>query len=844
MSYSGSGSITLASVFDGTDANGYSLETTKFEIYRNKSKNNGKTIITFDPEEIVCKAYHTTLNGKGSYTISAAGDGRNFNIRVVSNVAGKQTQKFINLLDLVNYTQEIYSCEKNTFILKINELLDYISKNKSTNTALQQLENILLNEEPYFIFELYDPQVGTQQFLKDCLAVQITHTIPDELAKFEVSARAINTAVGNSLMQFTEDGLQIVNGNFKISKTVDDGEGNIKIEDPLTFDGNNLTVTGTIYAKNGEFSGTIEAGNGHIGGFIIGEKSLTSADETKSLILNSDGSVIANNITLGNSAKIEKYIQVGIAETDTEAYIYNPEWAVNEGGLNLPYFLRVNNNVYLTSTGVLNLNGIILDGEHSIMKAQNGQFFVSPEIARFTNVEVAGKINASVFAVNQTQLLGGSVLFKPSFRVKEVLKETRQEGEKLKIIFNDPAASPEFMSEDVYILLINNAGEPLLKKPAKIEEVRPGNVEEDFYIYISYPKELDTSKVYNCIILGKANSLNIGINANSNLTNYMLGQGLTMSTFNPEKDIDSFITEVNLFLGNLKDSGLQNLTGYGLYSDNVFLNGSLTTTIDSTKPNSYAGINTLSDISFNKDPNGTDTSSIVFWAGAENLTDTIQNAPFQVSAKGSLYAQQGIFRDSLFVGASLYSTDIYTARIHGSGKSEEGNKYGLSFYDVDNSIGFFKGDINNDNEPSLLYGIGEQGLFNIQGNQKYYFVQVNNDNNKTIDIKANTINAISNANNNTSSISQVLQLKDYSIFATTDEQNVDPITEINLATVDENNRATIGFYTRKNNCFQIGEDYVQSNAPRTLLVHENNSLEYRQVSGGYDLYVLGYETTE
>ena len=836
MSYSGSGSITLASVFDGTDANGYSLETTKFEIYRNKSKNNGKTIITFDPEEIVCKAYHTTLNGKGSYTISAAGDGRNFNIRVVSNVAGKQTQKFINLLDLVNYTQEIYSCEKNTFILKINELLDYISKNKLTNTALQQLENILLNEEPYFIFELYDPQVGAQQFLKDCLAVQITHTIPDELAKFEVSARAINTAVGNSLMQFTEDGLQIINGNFKISKTVDDGEGNIKIEDPLTFDGNNLTVTGTIYAKNGEFSGTIEAGSGHIGGFIIGEKSLTSADETKSLILNSDGSVIANNISLGQKATIRNYIKLG--DEDNFAYIYNPEYARTLPGA-IPYFLWMNNSNYLTSEGLLCLGGVIIDGERSTIEAQNGQFTVSPEIARFTNVEVAGKINASVFAVNQTQLLGGSVLFKPSFRIKDVLKETIQEEKEgevedvlcLKIIFNDPAAS-SFMSKGIYILLIDDTGKSLLQKPADIKEVKSNEEEVDFYIYILYPDSFPKSSeefekfkktIYNCIVLGETGSLNIGINANLTSTNYMLGQGLTMSTFNPENNTDSFTTEVNLFLGNLANinskPGLKDVKGYGLYADNVFLNGSLTTTIDSTKPNSYAGINTLSDISFNKDPNGVDTSSIVFWAGAENLTDTIQNAPFQVSAKGSLYAQQGIFRDSLFVGASLYSTDIYTARIHGSGKSEEGNKYGLSFYDVDNSIGFFKGDIDNNNEPSLLYGIGEQGLFNIQRNQKYYFVQVNNDNNKTIDIKANTINAISNTNNNTSSISQVLQLKDYSIFATTNEEGAEPITEINLATIDENNRATIGFYTRKNNCFQIGEDYVQSNAPRTLLVY-------------------------
>jgi hypothetical protein len=71
-------------------------------------------------------------------------------------------------------------------------------------------------------------------------------------------------------------------------------------------------------------------------------------------------------------------------------------------------------------------------------------------------------------------------------------------------------------------------------------------------------------------------------------------------------------------LGQLNGAtGDNNITGIGLYADNVFLNGSLTTKVDSE---SFAGVNTIGEATatvFGSD----DTSRIVFWAGSTSSSN-------------------------------------------------------------------------------------------------------------------------------------------------------------------------------------------------------------------------------
>ncbi|MBQ6628110.1 MAG: hypothetical protein IJH65_04760 [Methanobrevibacter sp.] len=66
------------------------------------------------------------------------------------------------------------------------------------------------------------------------------------------------------------------------------------------------------------------------------------------------------------------------------------------------------------------------------------------------------------------------------------------------------------------------------------------------------------------------------------------------------------------------------IEGFGLYGENVYLTGSLTTEV---AQNSYAGVNTLSKVTSTKF--GNNDERIVFWAGAsENKDEAIQNSPF------------------------------------------------------------------------------------------------------------------------------------------------------------------------------------------------------------------------
>ena len=68
-----------------------------------------------------------------------------------------------------------------------------------------------------------------------------------------------------------------------------------------------------------------------------------------------------------------------------------------------------------------------------------------------------------------------------------------------------------------------------------------------------------------------------------------------------------------------------------VYTENVYLTGSLTTQIDNNSGSTYAGINTLNGATaskFSPDLGSVaDNSKIVFWAGATNITN-INNAPF------------------------------------------------------------------------------------------------------------------------------------------------------------------------------------------------------------------------
>ena len=119
----------------------------------------------------------------------------------------------------------------------------------------------------------------------------------------------------------------------------------------------------------------------------------------------------------------------------------------------------------------------------------------------------------------------------------------------------------------------------------------------------------------------------IGINSNDDGTGLLKPRGFTITEFNSSNFKTDNSQNPKVFLGDLNKSGIkiaddQGLEGFGLYSENVYLTGSLTTQINNEDSEStYAGINTLNGATT------TNGSKIVFWAGATGMS-SIADAPF------------------------------------------------------------------------------------------------------------------------------------------------------------------------------------------------------------------------
>jgi hypothetical protein len=176
----------------------------------------------------------------------------------------------------------------------------------------------------------------------------------------------------------------------------------------------------------------------------------------------------------------------------------------------------------------------------------------------------------------------------------------------------------------------------------------------------------------------------------------ILPRGLTLTSLEE--------TSPKLYLGDLSQLG-SDYSGYGLYADNVYLNGSLTTKSDT---GSYAGVNTLSGVSGDTGVVGT-TSNIIFWAGAENTSDdAIRKANFQVTEDGHVY-----LANSLIAGS-----EIRAAKIRGWNKDT--GEAALSIYDTNTGISFRTDEDTDDKE---LFAIGVNGL-KVGEN---YFIKIDGD---------------------------------------------------------------------------------------------------------------------
>lgn len=456
--------------------------------------------------------------------------------------------------------------------------------------------------------------------------------------------------------------------------------------------------SGELQGATGVFTGSITAQSGTIGGFEISNDKLSSikkGDNEKSYIIldGTNGKITAENIELGNGAEVKDQISFKGAD-GTIAYLQNP--TLHDG------VVLSAKDVKLRTSGVLEFGDIKIFGDETNPTIKSSLWTIDKDKAIFNNVIAqGGTIENVVFKNSTVQGAGGIMFFKPSYSgtsISSTDTETVFIVEETGLKIGD------------HVVVNGQEGDVTTIEQTRVT-ISGVKFEKD--------KTVSIIKLYNnSLVDGKINltdNLLIGVNSlraeqlqdgtvGKNEDCHLFRGGLTVTlptvitktTNNSEtQTIVEYPTKPNLFIGDLYP--ITGKPGYGLYGDNVYLNGTLTTKVKSDKSPTYAGVNTIDG--YNVDENlfkDKDTSQkIVFWAGSIGEDkQNVQKAPFQVTDKGNLYAKAGTFTDSVFSnskieGSKIYGADIYTASIHGwADTSEDGNSSALNIYNTSKGIIF------------------------------------------------------------------------------------------------------------------------------------------------------------
>lgn len=572
-------------------------------------------------------------------------------------------------------------------------------------------------------------------------------------------------------------------GGLKIDNNNLIAEGEFALQ--ISTNGNPSTVLQVIEAgeeKFIEFHGIINAeSGGNIGGFKISGGKLVSCEQdakTGKEAIQLDGNlghITANSIELGTRATIQNYIQIG------DARIQNP--SVDDDGNQITTkrsFIKAK-DIEIFDNGKAKFGSIDIDGTNSKISGTN--FSITPDAARFSNVYISGEIETAVFKQGSIQAAGGAMIFAPSYKIEKV------EGNYLTL-------DSVFQGSVGDIVWLAISGEPK-NLEAQIETIA------EKVVTLKQQENVDFFDYQHgtLIYIGNAEEkpLIMGINSgNTEVWNHVYRRGLTINEYGNTNGLP------RLFLGDL--SAIK-LSGYGLYSDNVYLNGSLTT--KSISSGTYAGINTLSGVQADVDKVGSD-KNIIFWAGASSTeADDIKQAPFQVTEDGYVYVEK-----SIFAGGSITSTDIYAARIHGG---TENAMAALSIYDATEGIGFYK-DYNSETSTGTEVFTINNGGFKINGD---YFVQIKED--QAI-FKTKGDNYLSLQNKN-------------GIPALYHYHSVDQGCGLYF----ENNKTSFKFTSKATETTALEIEPNTVSIKQAFELSDNTkkiNMQYKAVEGGYDLYVI------
>lgn len=732
---------------DGRDSQKFRVETSQDEILKFFNQSGSQTgtegSFTYSPNEFkisIIKLDATNSDYGSKIELKNISD---IKLSVFTNSgwidfnpSEEEASDFLYIDDnLANKTLELNMRGLDSFLSIHQEELEEVAWAQAAKALIKQ-ETILKIR-----YETQDSEDGyyyADRFIK------IRYGMNSDMAKFQLKAEGIYQSIASTKLNFDANGLTVINGGLKIK--------NKEKEDVLEADVNgNLILKGTVYATNstfsgeiqassGTFNGTINAEEGNIGGFKIDKHSITSSDLELYSAHKENGEdiesrIVVKNIEIGTGATIQEYIQLG-----SSVKIWNPEKSSDE------IFIQVlngnQNAISLDENGTIilgNINDsyIKLDGANQEIFAQKNSnpdytWKITPEEAVFNNITARGSFKATNFEYGTIQSIGGTLLVRPSSTIKKIdgmiitLENTGSgfSEDDLCIIEDDQEKTQSFYINSVQgnqIILKNSNG-----------------------VLIELSNSFLGAPIIN---LGKTGAIGIGING-SNMSKYGIGENsISVVEHNGNGGLNT-----KIILGKLPDNkaslGVASNT-YGLYAENVVLNGSLTTktmieptaTYDNTAF-SYSGIGTtlgyegapstinMTDkfpdiVSENGSIQTTNRGQILFWAGARGTSKAdIEASKFLVDQYGNMYAGSGYFDGTIITNSIIEATEIRTAILTGTGKKDN-SKPALIIQDVAEGIYFY-----NKSNTTPVFTLGVSG-FVVNG------LQVNLNNTFAIDQKGN-----------------------------------------------------------------------------------------------------------
>lgn len=633
-----------------------------------------------------------------------------------------------------------------------------------------------------------------------------------------------------------------------------------------------LHISGILEATKGCFSGTVEAEYatfqaGEIGGFSIEKDALTSksfvsyplrpldlhrtyyvldgddyipaldvvAEDERELFVptlslqGGSGRVYAQNLTLGQEAVIDDQLIFYDDDGVAKAFIYNPEKHNN-------MFLKAG-EFEVDTRGVGRIGNISFSGlaNASVIKGVN--WSISDTEARFNNVTVSGTIKTAVFQTSQTQAVGSGMAFMPSYPVTVLEGRESIQPKDYPPGVNVVGAKIWLVQGNDYQLFTITKAESD-NKVFFLDRPIPSGFDPIALLFIGMqlksPQivsvESEEEWTDSASLTRKDGGIMVfGVNSSgaSFANGHILGRGLTITTFGQAE-------KPNLFLGDLASVAAvleEDYSGYGLYSDNVYLNGSITTKVGE---GSYAGVDTLNNALSTQFED--DQSRIVFWAGAKSTkADDVCRAPFQVTEDGSVYAARAKLTDSLLVGSVIKTAEIQTAIVRGVDKA--GNASILEIFDTSAGIRFKTSEDNNilfsikaadvNNSGNLISGLCDK-------NDKF-FVSINAEDEVTV----------SGKRIKTDDESYYLALESQTI-----EQNSQTVIVPSLVHRHGTNQSCGLYFEGGKTTYKLTQGSsehlrtvwtpVETKMIGTFTLSENqegNNLQYKPVNGGYDLYV-------